>query len=137
MRPLRVTLLVIAGFQLVLGALFLVAPGATADLFGLAPDAPPWARWLFAMMAARFLGYAYGMVVAARDPLRHVSWIDSMIAVQAIDWIATLAVLAAGDLTLQQVSTAAFMPVLFISALLWWHPRRWAPVAPVEKAVPA
>ncbi len=124
MRPLRLTLVVIAVFQLVLGALFLVVPGGAADLFGLTPAAPPWVQWLFAMMAARFLGYAYGMVVAARDPLRNASWITSMIGIQAIDWTATLLVLSRGVLTLGQVTTAAFVPALFIAALLWWHPRR-------------
>jgi hypothetical protein len=76
------------------------------------------------MMAARFLGFAYGMFVAARAPLENTSWITAMIAVQTIDWIATVSFLARGDLTLQQVTTAAFMPVLFVAGLLLWHPRR-------------
>ena len=124
MRGLRYTLVIVGVFQLVLGAVFLVAPGFAAGLFGLRPAAPPWAAWLFAMMAARFLGYAYGMFLAARDPARHVAWINTMIVIQAVDWIATLAWLAAGELTLRQVSTASFMPILFIAAMLWWHPRR-------------
>jgi hypothetical protein len=31
-----------------------------------------------------------------------------------------------GGLTVRQVSTAAFMPVLFVGAPLWWHPSRLA-----------
>ncbi|MDJ0344903.1 hypothetical protein QMK19_30370 [Streptomyces sp. H10-C2] len=129
MRALRVTLVTVGVFQLALGALFLVAPGASAEVLGLRPAAPAWANWLFAMMAARFLGYAYGMFAAARAPRERVGWIDTMIVVQAIDWTATLAYLAASELTLRQVSTAAFAPVLFIGALLWFHPRR-LPVQP-------
>jgi hypothetical protein len=125
-RALRVTLIVIGAFQLVLGALFLAAPAGAAQLFGLHPAAPPWVNWLFAMMAARFLGYAYGMFAAARAPRVHVGWIDTMIVIQAVDWIATLGYLAAGDVSLRQVSTAAFAPVFFIGALLWFHPRRLA-----------
>ncbi len=64
-RALRVTLYTIAAFQLVLGAAFLVSPRGTAGSFGL-PAAPGWTGWLFAMMAARFLGYGWGMIVAAR-----------------------------------------------------------------------
>jgi hypothetical protein len=124
MRALRVTLITIGVFQLLLGVLFLAAPRPTAELLGLTPAAPAWANWLFAMMAARFLGYAYGMFGAARDPLRHRAWIDTMIVIQAIDWAATLAYLAADDVQLRQVSTAAFMPGLFIAALLWFRPRR-------------
>lgn len=124
MRPLRITLVTVGVFQLVLGASFLVAPSGAAALLGLRPAAPGWANWLFAMMAVRFLGYAYGMLAAARDPLRHTAWIDVMIVIQAADWLATLGHLAAGDVGLRQVSTAAFMPVVFVAALLWFHPRR-------------
>lgn len=124
MRALRVTLITIGIFQLVLGVLFLAAPRETASLLGLTPAAPAWANWLFAMMAARFLGYAYGMFVAARDPRQHRTWIDTMIVIQAIDWLATLAYLTAGDVSLRQVSTASFMPALFIAALLRYRPRR-------------
>jgi hypothetical protein len=124
MRPLRITLVVIGTVQLFFGVLFLLSPGPTADLLGLGAAAPPWANWLFAMMAARFLGYAYGMFVTARAPRPNAAWIDTMIAIQVIDWLATLGYLVGGELTLRQVSTASFLPVLFVAALLWWHPRR-------------
>jgi hypothetical protein len=123
-RALRITLIIIGLFQLFFGVVFLAAPRGTAGLLGLTPAAPAWANWLFATMAARYLGYAYGMFVAARDPARHSAWIDTMIVVQAIDWVATLGYLAAGDLSLRQVSTAAFMPALFIVALVLFRPRR-------------
>ncbi|MEN1891209.1 hypothetical protein ACWDBO_44875 [Streptomyces mirabilis] len=124
MRALRATLVTVGIFQLALGVLFLLAPVAGAQALGLRPAAPAWANWLFAMMAGRFLGYAYGMFSAARAPRQRVGWIDTMIVIQAIDWTATLAYLATGDLSLSQVSTAAFAPALFIGALLWFHPRR-------------
>lgn len=124
MRALRITLITIGIFQLVLGALFLAAPRGTASLLGLAPAAPTWANWLFTMMAARFLGYAYGMFVAARDPQHHRTWIDTMIVIQAIDWISTLTYLTTGAVTLRQVTTASFMPALFIAALLRYRPHR-------------
>jgi hypothetical protein len=134
MRALRVTLITIGFFQLVLGVLFLAAPRATASLLGLTPAAPGWVNWLFAMMAARFLGYAYGMFAAARDPERHTTWIDTMIVIQVIDWTATLVFLAAGEVSLRNVTTASFVPALFIAALLRFRPRR-VPAAEPPAAV--
>jgi hypothetical protein len=64
------------------------------------------------------------MFKAARSPDQAHSWIDTMIAIQAIDWIATIGYLAAGDVTLRQVSTASFLPAIFIVVLVWFHPRR-------------
>lgn len=124
MNPLKITLAAIGVVQLGLGLAFLVAPGPAAVVLGLEPAAPGWVDWLFAMMAARFVGFAFGMFRAARDPERSVGWIDAMIGVQAIDWVATVAYLAAGDVTLGQVTTASFLPVVFIGALVAWHPRR-------------
>lgn len=40
-----------------------------------------------------------------------------MVGVQAIDWIATVIYLATGVVTLAQVSTAAFLPLVFIAIL--------------------
>jgi hypothetical protein len=136
MRALRITLITVGIFQLVLGVLFLAVPRPTAHLLDLSPAAPAWAQWLFAMMAARFLGYAYGMFVATRDPQRHMAWIDTMIVIQAIDWTATLIYLAVGDLGLRNVTAASFMPAVFIAALLRFRPRRTSAAEPSGFVVP-
>lgn len=124
MRPLRLTLITIAVFQFALGALFVAAPGQVRPLLGLEPGEPVWVDWLLVMAGARFLAFGWGMLVAARDPAGKAAWIDAMIAIQAIDWVATIGYLAAGAVRLEQVTTAAFMPVVFVAALVWFHPRR-------------
>ena len=117
-RMLRFTLRFIAVVQFVLGAAFLIAPERVASLLGLATT-PGWANWMFGMMAARFLAFGYGMLVAARDPAGNLPWVGSMIVVQLIDWGVTFKYLLTGAVTLAQVSSASFLPLVFI-ALLWW-----------------
>ena len=117
-RMLSFTLRFIAVVQFVLGAGFLVAPEGMASLLGLAAT-PGWANWMFGMMAARFLAFGYGMLVAARDPAGNLSWLRSMVAIQLVDWAVTVKYLLAGAVTLAQVSTASFLPLVFV-ALLWW-----------------
>ena len=112
---IKLTLYLIAAFQIGLGVLFLL-PGVFADLMGL-EQAPPWTAWLFAMFGARAIGFGYGMVLAARDPFANRSWIVAMVAVQGIDWLATLVYLATGAVTLAQVTTAAFVPLFFVVVL--------------------
>ena len=126
MRRLRFMLRLIGVVQLGLGLAFVLVPNRFATFQGLHPSPPGWVDWLFVMMGGRFLGYGVGMFVAARDPYRNRSWIDTMIAVQALDWIATIGYLVAGDVGLRNVTTAAFLPPLFIAALLTWHPRHWS-----------
>ena len=121
-RLLSFTLRFIAVVQFVLGAGFLVAPKGMASLLGLAAT-PGWVNWMFGMMAARFLGFGYGMALAARNPLANLPWIKAMIAIQMIDWIVTLYYLTAGAVTLAQVTTASFLPVIFVVLLLILYPK--------------
>lgn len=122
-RLLALTLRCIAFVQAFLGIGFLAAPEVTTRWLGLQP-APAWTNWLFGMMAARFLGYAYGMWMAARDPVAARPWITSMIAIQLVDWGVTIKYLALGAVTLTQVSTASFLPLLFVASLAICLPRR-------------
>lgn len=119
---LRITLGVIAAFQIGFGALFLFAPAVYPAAVGL--DAvPAWAPWMFAMFSARAFGFGVGMILAMRDPFRYRSWIAVMVGVQAIDWVATIVAVVQGFLTVAQVSTAGFMPVIFIVVLILAFPR--------------
>ncbi len=120
MTLLKRTLVVIGIVQLVLGVMFLV-PGLFASAVGL-EEAPGWVDWLFAMLAARALGFAYGMFLAARNPRRHLAWIRAMIGIQAIDWVATITYLITGAVTFAQVTTAAFLPLVFIVILGRYSP---------------
>ena len=121
-KMLSPTLRFIAVVQLALGLGFALAPEATASWLGLAP-APGWANWLLGMMAARFLAFGYGMWVAAQHPEQARLWIGSMVFVQAVDWLVTVKYLYLGAVTLAQVSTASFLPVLFILVLVLGMPR--------------
>ena len=115
---LNAILLFIAIIQFTLGLAFLATPEQAALRLGLSAVAPGWVNWLFGMMAARFLGFGYGMVMAVRHPEQARTWIKAMIAIQAIDWLVTLKYLYAGTVTLEQVSTASFLPVVFVVLLL-------------------
>lgn len=116
-RLFKFVIAVIAVIQVFLGVAMIVAPGPFAEFSGL-PEAPEWTGWLFAMFGARCLGYAVGLFAALRDPVAHRLWLQTMLGIQAIDWIATVAYLVGGSVTLSQVTTAAFLPVLFVVALL-------------------
>jgi len=132
MRPLKITLAVIGIVQVFFGLLFVLAPGQFATLFHF-PVAPAWTNWLLVMGGARFLGMGYGMFVAMRDPMKHRTWIQAMIGVQALDWLTTIANLLMGVITLSQASTATFLPIVFIVALLVFYPREQSNVGKQEK----
>ncbi len=119
---LRYTLGFIGVLQVILGLVFIFLPNQFAALLGLA-ETPPWVLWMFSMFGARAFGFAYGMFLAMRNPTQHADWIRAMILVQAVDWLGTAYFLMNGSVTLMQVSTAAFLPIIFIVVLVRWYPR--------------
>ncbi|MFD2671719.1 hypothetical protein ACFSUC_08885 [Marinicrinis sediminis] len=120
---LKGTALFIGLVQLILGAGYLLAPHAFHASIGL-EGLPEWAAWPMAMNGARFLLFAFGMFMVFRNPTRNKSWIQAMIMVQAIDWISTMIYVFRDVVTLSQVSTASFLPIIFITLLLFTYPAR-------------
>jgi putative Ca2+/H+ antiporter (TMEM165/GDT1 family) len=116
----RRVLIFIGVVQIALGVAFIV-PGAFERLLSL-PTAPDWVNWMFVQTGARFLAFGYGMFLASREPERHLPWIRAMIAIQALDWIGTIAYLLTGAVTLAQVTTAAFFPLAFMAVLITRSP---------------
>ena len=121
-RILTTTAALIAIAQFGLGLGYLLAPAAFNGLLGLTA-APAWTAWPFAMLGARFLAFGFGMLLVVRDPWANRGWIQAMIAVQALDWIGTMVYVLAGTVTLSQVATASFLPVLFVVGLAAGYPR--------------
>lgn len=111
------TIILIALVQVALGLVFTLAPQAFPSMLGLAP-APPWTDWMFAQFGARALGFAFGMLLALRDVRRYASWLAVMIGVQVIDWMGTMLALTMNKVTLAQVSTAPYLPIVFIVVLV-------------------
>lgn len=110
-------IVLIAFVQFVLGIVFVFAPNTFAAVSGLA-TAPAWTDWILVMFGARALGFSYGMMVALRYLRRHASWLVAMAVVQAIDWVGTIFALMDHKVTFAQVSTASFLPVVFVAVLI-------------------
>jgi hypothetical protein len=134
MRVMRAALITIGIIQILFGATLLVRPATLQTLLHLQPAAPAWVNYILAMSAARIIGYGIGMFVAARAPWRHRVWINTMIAIQAVDFIATAAYLANGVLPLGHVAAGVVLPWLWIAVLGW--ARRRAPTAPPRISPP-
>ena len=123
MRLMRAMLITIGVIQILFGAMLLAVPAMFPALLHLHPAAPEWVNWVLAMSAPRFVGYGIGMFVAARAPWRHRVWINTMIAIQAVDFIATAGYLAVGVLSVGRVGPAVVPPMLWIAVLCWARSR--------------
>ena len=108
---------VVALIQLLLGALYLVAPGWLLLRMGHSLPAPDLSYPL-GMLAARFIAYGTGLWIASRDPAPHALWIRLMALVQLIDLGVGVVYTAQGIVPLS-LSAFPMFNAVWIAAVCW------------------
>lgn len=122
MNRLKHLMRIVGVIQLVLGALYLLAPHRFLAWMGHSAVAPDIAYPL-GMLSSRFLVYGALMIVAARDPGRHRPLVMGMVIMQLID-LAVGMVYTLEGVVAWSLSAFPMFNAVWIAALLWW----WRPV---------
>ena len=77
------------------------------------------------------------MALVVRNPTANRGWIQAMIFVQAVDWLVVVISLLRGVVTLAQVATAPYLPIVFIVCLLIAYPRKYPPdITTPQRVIP-
>ena len=122
MKKLKVVLRIIGIVQLILGGLYLFMPIQFLAMMGHSiPEAD--VAYPLGMLAARFLAYGVGMFFVARDPKKHIFWINNMIIIQAIDLAVGVFYTATGIIGLPNSVFPMINAALFIILLWFWRPK--------------
>lgn len=116
MRLFKIVAIIIGISQLVLGALYFIAPVWFITWQGLSVPAAD-IGYPLGMLAGRFLVYGVGMFVIARAPVENLFWARGMIAIQLLDLAAGLFYVASGTVALANAALPMFDAVLFALAL--------------------
>ena len=123
MKKLTILLRAVGILQIVLGAAYLLAPGAFTEWMKLSP-APHDANYAYGMLASRFIAYGIGMFVIARNPQRNIFWIKNMILIQGVDLGVGVFYTAKGVLSLSSSAFPMFNAFLIAVLLFLWKPRQ-------------
>lgn len=128
---LRVLLAADAAVLLVLGLLLLLRPQQVELALGF-HDLPLTANYILGILGCLFATTALGYATAARDPLRHIIWIQIGIARGALEVLLGLFYVLNGAVTWQQagfgLAAAAAMTVAYL--IFYPHPPRVVVVTP-------
>lgn len=130
---LKVVLGIVGAIQVVFGLAYLFMPAQFNQALGFSPVLP-WTDYMARIAGARFLALAFGMYLAFRDPRKHITWIQAMIFVQAVDFFAALYATLSGAAAFGQMASAIILPFLWAVLLTVFYPREAAKPHEVVKA---
>ena len=119
---LRNLLLLDAGVLLLLGALLILIPRQVEVAFQFR-DLPQGVSYIVSLCGCVLATLALGYSVAARDPLRHVAWVQVGIARSALECIVGVVYLARGVVTFQQADFGIVVAAAIALAYVVLYPR--------------
>ena len=119
---LKIAIRIIAVLQIVLGALYLVAPQWLLQTMGHSVVAPD-IFYPLGMLAARFLVVGLVFWFVATDPLKYRLWLDAMIAIQAVDLFVGVSLTLQSTVALSLSGFPMFNAALIIALLVLWRPK--------------
>lgn len=124
MKPslLRNLLLLDAAVLFSLGALLILLPRQVEAAFQFR-DLPQGVNYIIGLWGCVLLTLALGYFVAARDPTRHVAWVQVGIARGALECVVGLTYLARGIVTFSQAGFGIVIAALITLAYVVLYPR--------------
>lgn len=124
-KPLKVTMIVYAVIGIVFGLGYIFVPRQLAAMFGH-EAVPALAATLAAALGASFVSACIFLIIAARDPLKHILWVKYVIVFAILMLAAESYSVILGHITLGQALTAIIIHAVFAAAFLAFYPWRAA-----------
>ena len=122
-KPLKVTMIVYAVIGIVFGLVYIFVPRQLAAMFGHEAG-PAGVTELAATVGVSLVAVGIFLIIAARDPIKHILWVKYAIVFAILSLAAQLYSVILGHTTLGQALTAIIIHAVFAAGLLAFYPRR-------------
>ena len=124
-KALKVTMIVYALIGILFGLAFLFVPRQTFAMFGNEAW-PTSVAALAAELGASFVAAGIFLLIAARDPLKHILWVKYLIVLAILFFAANLYSVILGYSNFSDEVIGIIMNAVFAAALLAFYPWRVA-----------
>ena len=124
-KPLKATMILYAVIGILFGLAYIFVPRQLAAMFGH-DTLPTLAGALTAALGVSFVSACIFLIIAARDPIKHILWVKYAIVFAILMLAAELYSVILGHITLGQALTAIIIHAVFAAALLAFYPWRAA-----------
>ena len=121
-RALKVVLIVFGVIEIVLGLLLVIFPDQAASMSGVSG----YLKYTMASLGICLIAPGVFLIVAARDPLRHINWVKFAILWCILGVVGGLYSIVRGAADFSQVGMQIIMDAVFAVVFLALYPYRAA-----------
>ena len=125
-KGLKIAMIAWAVIGILFGLGFLLAPNQLVAGFGVSL-APSYVQYFLTLLGNVYTVSGIFVILAARDPLKQILWLQFAIASSLLDMIAALVFIVRGNLTFSQVGITFILNIFLVVAFLFLYPWRKAP----------
>ena len=126
LKALSVAMIVFGAIGILFGLGDIIAPDQSSKLFGFA-EAPDFVNWVAALGGASYLASGVWVIVASRDPVRHILWVKFLITKSWLFTLVTAYTILRGYVSFSQVGVLLVLFAIFGILFLAFYP--WPPKA--------
>lgn len=124
-RALKVAIIVFGVRHILLGLALIFAPHQTASMLGSGEIAAS-AVYIAALCGLTFIAASVWLIVAGRDPLRHLIWVKFAISWALLGVVVQSYLVAQGVVNFSQAGLGIIIDAVFAVAFLAFYPYRAA-----------
>ena len=125
-RGLKVALILYGAIGILLGLAFIFVPRELGEMFGYAAEGPEYILSFLASLGVCIIAPSVFLIAAARDPLRHISWVKFAILWAILAAVIDLYSVIQGYIDFGQAAMGIILNAVFAVAFLALYPYRLA-----------
>jgi hypothetical protein len=120
-KGLKIVMIIWAAIAILMGLAFVFFPTQLGEMGGY-EKGPAWSPYLHAMLGIAFIAIGAFVIVAARDPLRNIMWVQLVITLAILMVAVEVYSLIRGFVTFEQVGMSIIIDAVFAVAFLALYP---------------
>lgn len=122
-RGLKIAMIVFGSIEILLGLSLVVIPDQAASMAGVS-EVSGYVVYAMASLGMCLIAPSFFLILAARNPLRHINWVKFAISWCILGVVGGLYSVTRGDVDFSHVGTQIIMDAVFAVAFLALYPYR-------------
>jgi hypothetical protein len=123
LKALKVTMIVWGIFGILFGLAYILVPEELGTMMGY-ERGPAYVPYMLAGLAGAFISISVFIIIAARDPLRHINWVKFAILYCSLGLVLGLYSIFRGYVNFDQAGMGIISQAIFTVAFLVFYPWR-------------